>query len=69
MHLKRFEYGEDFVGKYDKAVEYPIRGLDVSKFTTGPQKEKPTYDLFAQSLHEGTLTRGHYTAIARNKNT
>lgn len=47
-------------------VEFPASELDLSDFVSSQQKEKPIYDLFAKTDHEGKLKCGHYYAVAKN---
>lgn len=71
VQLKRFSFKNlIFRDKIDKMVEYPIRGLNLSKYcckssTDSIGKPPPTYDLFAVIKHDGGILGGHYTAAAR----
>eukprot|EP00698_Gefionella_okellyi_P023635 TRINITY_DN812_c0_g1_i4.p1 TRINITY_DN812_c0_g1~~TRINITY_DN812_c0_g1_i4.p1 ORF type:complete len:997 (+),score=153.73 TRINITY_DN812_c0_g1_i4:274-3264(+) len=63
LHLKRFNkfhYGE----KLDIPVRYPIHSLDMAPYVCGPKDGPLIYDLFAVTLHNGSLNFGHYTAIS-----
>ena len=51
IHLKRFVYSGLWRDKIQTNVSYPITGLDLSRFTCGPQK-RPSYSLFAVSVSE-----------------
>jgi len=67
VHLKRFSYTKWSREKLSTLVEFPIEGLNLSRFVL-QQLEKPLiYDLFAVSNHSGGLTGGHYTAYAKNR--
>ncbi len=71
MHLKRFQHGaggfySGLRGKIDDVVDFPTRGLDLSRYAVGPQDVPPVYDLFAVSEHSGGLGGGHYTAKGLN---
>ena len=67
IQLKRFmfrnvEYKEH---KLVKPIEYPIEGLDLSKYTL-EGSEGALYDLFGVLHHKGLTTGGHYIAFANN---
>jgi ubiquitin carboxyl-terminal hydrolase 4/11/15 len=72
VQLKRFQYipGQYFVHreKISDVVDFPIEGLDLSKYVIGPQHADapPVYDLYAVSQHMGGLGGGHYTATCKN---
>lgn len=72
VQLKRFQYvpGQYFVHreKINDLVDFPIEGLDLSKYVIGPQHAEapPVYDLYAVSHHMGGLGGGHYTATCKN---
>jgi hypothetical protein len=59
--LKRFQYtpGQFFVqrDKINDVVDFPIEGLDLSKYVISPSKldsaAPPVYDLYAVSHHSG----------------
>ena len=55
--------------KIESLVTYPLRGLDLSTYVKGqPADSAPVlYDLYAVSRHSGSLSGGHYTAIALNE--
>lgn len=54
IHLKRFQYqqGAYFTHREKIAalVDFPVEGLDLSRFTLRPQEIPPVYDLFAVSV-------------------
>ena len=54
--------------KLDCQVDFPLEGLDLSKYVIGAQKtsEKLIYDCYAVSNHYGNMGFGHYTAYAKN---
>lgn len=72
LHLKRFRWSNYFRTKLETFVEYPIRGLDMSKFVLSNHHETrrsatggTLYDLAAVIVHHGTgAGSGHYTAYA-----
>jgi ubiquitin carboxyl-terminal hydrolase 4/11/15 len=72
VQLKRFQYipGQYFVHreKISDVVDFPVQGLDLSKYVIGPQHSEapPVYDLYAVSQHMGGLGGGHYTATCKN---
>lgn len=73
IQLKRFSFTRSiFRDKIDKMVEFPVSGLNVSPFCSGPTSDgrdsPPVYDLFAVINHHGGMLGGHYTAFARCTN-
>jgi len=76
LHLKRFKtsrvhsIGSFFFSggssKITTLVDFPLEGLDLSKYTLGKWEEPPIYDLFAVTNHYGSLGGGHYTAYAKS---
>ncbi|RLN49284.1 hypothetical protein BBJ29_008926 [Phytophthora kernoviae] len=70
FHLKRFRYAQNSFylhrDKISTLVDFPIEGLDLSEFVTGPHNGPMIYDLYAVSEHMGGLGGGHYTAVAKN---
>jgi len=66
IHLKRFYYEKSSYGKLINRVDYPVTGLDITQYVSGPQKEPPVYDLFAKIDHAGDMAAGHYVAYAKN---
>ncbi|KAF1332398.1 Ubiquitin-specific protease, partial [Globisporangium splendens] len=78
VQLKRFQYFENQHRQKVRAfVDFPIDGLDFSKWMGGSNTTTTTtntsaasspenvYDLYAVVNHVGGLTRGHYTASCR----
>lgn len=72
IHLKRFLKAR-FNNKINLPVEYPIDGLDISKYlncnidsTQYQSNTKCIYDLYGISLHSGTESSGHYVAYCKN---
>lgn len=53
-------------GKLDTHVDFPIEGLELSKYILSSSGEPLVYDLFAVSNHFGSTGFGHYTAYAKN---
>lgn len=69
IQLKRFSFTRSiFRDKIDKMVDFPVHGLDMSPYYSGPKNGEgppPVYDLFAVTNHHGGMLGGHYTAFAR----
>ena len=72
LHLKRFRYAQSSFfmhrDKIDTLVDFPIEGLDMSRYVIDPEVKKGDleYDLFAVSEHSGGLGGGHYTCVVQN---
>jgi len=66
LHLKRAQFiSWDQAIKNTDTVDFPINGLDLSKYVLS--KDKNTiYDLFAVSNHHGKTIQGSYTTFAKN---
>eukprot|EP00123_Amoebidium_parasiticum_P006322 comp17299_c0_seq1/m.16441 comp17299_c0_seq1/g.16441 ORF comp17299_c0_seq1/g.16441 comp17299_c0_seq1/m.16441 type:complete len:906 (-) comp17299_c0_seq1:89-2806(-) len=68
VHLKRFSDSRWYRRKLDTFVDFPIEGLDLSKYMVSDAPHAGAmYDLHAVSNHMGGLGGGHYTAYAKNK--
>lgn len=75
LHLKRFRWNNYFRTKLDNYVNFPIQGLDMSKFilanmheTRGTAGGSTLYDLAAVIVHHGSgAGSGHYTAYATHE--
>lgn len=68
VHMKRFSYKNRYWReKLETFVNYPIQDLDLSSFVNGPKDIPPCYDLYAVSIHFGSLGGGHYIAYAKNR--
>jgi ubiquitin carboxyl-terminal hydrolase 4/11/15 len=50
-------------------VDFPINGLDLTKYVKGSYKEKPIYNLYAVINHKGTTINGHYFAYTKHYRT
>eukprot|EP00005_Dracoamoeba_jomungandri_P013183 CAMPEP_0174265372 /NCGR_PEP_ID=MMETSP0439-20130205/26238_1 /TAXON_ID=0 /ORGANISM="Stereomyxa ramosa, Strain Chinc5" /LENGTH=641 /DNA_ID=CAMNT_0015351799 /DNA_START=549 /DNA_END=2474 /DNA_ORIENTATION=- len=62
--LKRFCWTSRARTKVDTSVDFPIKGLNLKKFTTN---DSGSYDLKSIVIHHGTGLRvGHYTAMCYN---
>ncbi|KAK3743553.1 hypothetical protein RRG08_027420 [Elysia crispata] len=68
IQLKRFSF-QNFLmrSKIKKHIDFPTRGLDLSKFCVGlqPGDSPPIYDLYGVANHHGLLIGGHYTSYVR----
>jgi len=75
LHLKRFRWQNYFRIKLDNYVQFPIKGLDMSRFmltnmheTRGSCGGSSMYDLAAVIVHHGSgAGSGHYTAYATHE--
>ena len=63
IQLKRFRNILSGDRKLTKLIEYPIAGLDLSKYTLGIRQDC-VYDLFGVVHHRGFISGGHYIAFA-----
>ena len=51
IHLKRFSYDKGiWRDKIDEYIDFPLKGLDLTRFSLGPQDVPPIYDLFAVTV-------------------
>lgn len=63
IHLKRFSYNRYTKNKLEALVDFPIHGLDLSKYIIySTQEPSNRYELYAISNHYGNMGGGHYTA-------
>ncbi len=53
----------------EKAVTFPVRDLDLTRFMSGPllgdNADQTRFDLYACVSHTGSTGAGHYTAHCR----
>ena len=63
--LKRFS---NECQKNNEFIDFPLNGLDLSKYVTGYDAEKYVYDLYAVCYHLGQFNGGHYLAHIKNAN-
>ena len=61
--LKRFS--PDGQSKRNGLIDFPINGLDLSKYVSGYNARTYVYDLYAVCNHIGGVQGGHYTAFAK----
>ena len=73
----RFIYIDSNALKLEKPVEFPLSGLNMSPFLSGPflpppaptttaDSDRPLFDLYATVNHYGSVGGGHYTAFCRH---
>lgn len=63
IHLKRFSYNRYTKNKLEVLVDFPIHGLDLSRYVVSNTQEPINqYKLYAISNHYGNMGGGHYTA-------
>ncbi|CAA7059304.1 unnamed protein product [Microthlaspi erraticum] len=65
IHLKRFTYCRYLKNKIDLFVDFPVHGLDLSKYVKSKDGQTHLYELYAISNHKGGMGGGHYTAYAK----
>jgi len=65
ISIKRFS---NSVKKNQSLVDFPLAGLDMSKYVVGYDKESYIYDLYGICNHGGGVFGGHYTAAIKNAN-
>lgn len=70
LHLKRFKRDKTF-SKNSERIRIPSQGLDMSPYVDlHNQRTAPSpllYDLYGVICHHGTLNKGHYTALVKQK--
>lgn len=59
ISLKRFSYNRYFRDKIDLLVDFPVHGLDMSKYIINKSHGPAVYDLVAVSNHYGGMGGGH----------
>jgi ubiquitin C-terminal hydrolase len=52
--------------KNNISIEYPVTGLDLSKYSIGYNSHKYVYDLYAVCNHVGGMSYGHYYVYIKN---
>lgn len=70
LHLKRFKRDKTF-SKNSERIKIPFQGLDMSPYVElhnqRAAQNQLLYDLYGVICHHGTLNKGHYTAMVKNK--
>ena len=79
FHLKRFKtsrirslgpfYWASGNQKFTTLIDFPLNGLDLTKYVLNSDGKPAIYDLYAVSNHYGNLNGGHYTAYCKNTTT
>ena len=64
ISLKRFS--PDGARKLQNLIDFPIEGLNLSKYSIGYNSQKNVYDLFGVCNHMGGVLGGHYTAFVKD---
>ena len=67
--LKRFQISHNHISKIDRYINYPERGLNLSRYVEEYYPDKYVYDLFGVCNHMGSVAGGHCTSIVRPYNT
>ena len=62
--FKRFHV--DGSRKLQNLIDFPLDGLDLSKYVSGYNSRSYIYDLYAVCNHSGGTMGGHYTAFVKN---
>jgi hypothetical protein len=65
--LKRFKYTLMYMNKIDCLINFPTEHINLKDYTA-QKKNTIKYDLYGVIYHGGTLTRGHYYSIIKQKN-
>ncbi|XP_071541979.1 uncharacterized protein [Panulirus ornatus] len=65
LHLKRFSPLERWRGKLSCTVEFPLEGLNLSRYASN-SSTSPLYNLIGVANHSGTTYSGHYTAYCKH---
>jgi ubiquitin C-terminal hydrolase len=64
--LKRFTVSHNRIEKKPDLVDFPLMGLDLSKYVEDYSPNKYIYDLYGICNHMGSTNGGHYTAFVKN---
>lgn len=64
ISLKRFS--PCGTSKNNISIDFPIDSLNLSKYVSGYNADKYSYELFGVCNHIGNISHGHYTTFARN---
>lgn len=66
LHMRRFRRNNFFKEKNPTIVNFPLEGLDMSPYVSGPQRST-RYNLVASLRHEGELDKGQWSAYVQNR--
>jgi ubiquitin C-terminal hydrolase len=68
VHFKRFSHRGGMFGsrKINDSINFPVNGLDMTRYVIQRDGSSLIYDLYAVSNHFGSMGGGHYTAYAKN---
>ena len=72
IQLKRFKMNNSNFNsiihnqKNDALIDYPLDNLDLKEYVVD-KNFNHLYDLYAISVHNGSISSGHYTAICKNR--
>lgn len=56
----------DGLRKIENLIDFPLEGLDLSKYIVGYNPNSYIYDLYGVCNHMGGTTGGHYTSYVKN---
>lgn len=56
----------DGIRKIENLIDFPLEGLDLSRYIIGYNSKTYIYDLYGVCNHMGGTTGGHYTAYVKN---
>jgi ubiquitin C-terminal hydrolase len=70
IDIKRFSFNRLNLSnkKKQNMMDFPLTGLDLSKYVVGYNKSSYVYDLYGVCNHSGGVSGGHYTAFVKNAN-
>lgn len=66
IFFKRYDNDLDL---NDTLIQFPVSGLDMTPYCSGPFSHNLIYDLHAVANHSGSLKSGHYWAYCKNYDT
>lgn len=66
LHMRRFRRNNFFKEKNPTIVNFPLQGLDMRDYVSGPQPST-RYNLVASLRHEGELDKGQWSAYVQNR--
>ncbi len=65
IDLKRFNQRNQ---KDQRLIDFPLEGLNLSRYVIGYNKDNSIYDLYGIANHSGGVHGGHYTCFIKNAN-